>query len=272
MSFAKELTRAAAQRGKLDPIYRELSDDWTLILQRLFPVWALIGPGLAEPAHIELPSRTVYLDSDELLGARDAILAGALERRAILRTYGVAIHEVFHAKHTKLWISERDRELGASQHAGERQLAVDRSLLEEPRMEADGCREFPADSRRGRFVPLALEAAVLDCIVPRFSAQLAAAGALGRPVTRDLAGRAMTYLHARTHYGVVKPSALDSLLAIWREVLGADDTKALDDLYAQLICVPDGDDEPLSQWARRYRDIIGPPDSPPNARGGGDEQ
>ena len=71
MSFATELTRAAAQRGKLDPVYRELSDDWTLILQRLFPVWALIGPGLAEPGHIELRSRTVYLDSDELLGARD---------------------------------------------------------------------------------------------------------------------------------------------------------------------------------------------------------
>ena len=83
MSFATELTRAAAQRGKLDPVYRELSDDWTLILQRLFPVWALIGPGLAEPGHIELRSRTVYLDSDELLGPHDAIVAGALEQRAI---------------------------------------------------------------------------------------------------------------------------------------------------------------------------------------------
>jgi hypothetical protein len=70
--------------------------------QRLFPVWALIGPGLAEPGHIELRSRTVYLDSDELLGPHDAIVAGALAQCAILRTYGVAIHEVFHAKHTKL--------------------------------------------------------------------------------------------------------------------------------------------------------------------------
>ena len=55
-----------------------------------------------------------------------------------------------------------------------------------------------------------------------------------------------------------------------RDVLGADDCKALDDLYAQLIWVPDGENEPLSQWAQRYRDIIGPPDSPRNARGGGD--
>jgi Mg-chelatase subunit ChlD len=267
MSFATELTRAAAQRGKLDPLYRELSDDWTLILQRLFPVWALIGPRLAEPGHIELRSRTVYLDSDELLGDRDALLAGALERRAILRTYGVAIHEVFHAKHTKLWISERDRELAGSDDPGERQLADDRALLEEPRMEAHGCREFAADSRRGRFVRLALEAAVLDCIVSRFATQLAASALAGRPVTRDMAGRAMTYLHARTHYGAVQPAALAPLSPIWRAVLGDDDCKALDDLYARLIWVPDGENEPLSEWARRYRDIIGPPD-PPTGGGG----
>jgi hypothetical protein len=271
MSFATELTRAAAQRGKLDPVYRELSDDWTLILQRLFPVWALIGPGLAEPGHIELRSRTVYLDSDELLGAREQIVAGALEHRAILRTYGVAVHEVLHAKHTKLWISKHDRELATSDGPADRQLASDRQLLEEPRMEAHGCREFPADSRRGRFVRLALEAAVLDCIVPRFSAQLAMVGALGRPVTRDMAGRAMTYLHARTHYGVVKPVALAPLQPIWREVLGDDDTKALDDLYAQLVWVPDGESEPLSEWARRYRDIIGPPDPPPPECGDGEQ-
>src|SRR6186997_109087 len=102
MSFTTELTRAAAQRGRLDPVYRDLSDHWPLILQRLFPVWALLAPALAEPGHIEL------------LGDREAILDGALERRAILRTHGVAIHEVFHAKHTKLWISERDRELSES--------------------------------------------------------------------------------------------------------------------------------------------------------------
>jgi hypothetical protein len=46
--------------------------------------------------------------------------------------------------------------------------------------------------------------------------------------------------------------------------------EALDDLYAQLIWIPDGDNEPLSEWARRYRDIIGPPDPPPNERDGGE--
>ena len=30
MGFAAQLTRAAAQRGKLDPVYRDLSDDLTL--------------------------------------------------------------------------------------------------------------------------------------------------------------------------------------------------------------------------------------------------
>lgn len=258
MSFATELTRAAAQRGKLEPVYQELSDDWTLILQQLFPVWALIGPGLAEPGHIVLRSRTVYLDSEELLGTRAEIVSGDLERRAILRTYGVAIHEVFHAKHTKLWVTERDVELSSSEDAGERQLAVDRELLEEPRMEAHGCRECAGTSARGRFVRRALEAAVLDCIVPRFIEQFAAAAMAGQPVTREMAGRAMTYLHARTHYGVVDADTLAPLHGIWRQVLGPQDVKALDDLYAQLIWVPDGENEPLSRWAQRYRDIIGP--------------
>jgi Mg-chelatase subunit ChlD len=270
MSFAAELTRATAQRGRLDPIYQELSDDWTLILQQFFPVWALIGPGLAEPGHIVLRSRTVYLDSEELLGNRARILAGQLERRAILRTYGVAIHEVFHAKHTKLWVTERDVELSSSEDTAERQLAADRELLEEPRMEAHGCREFAQTSARGRFVRLALEAAVLDCIVPRFVEQFAAAVMAGHPVTRDMAGRAITYLHARTHYGVVNAAALAHLHGIWQQVLGRQDVKALDDLYAQLIWVPDGENELLSRWAQRYRDIIGPPDpaaSADDARG-----
>ena len=103
---------------------------------------------------------------------------------------------------------------------------------------------------------------MLDCILPRFAAQLAAAGALGQPVTRDMAGRAMTYLQARTHYGAVKPAALAPLQTLWRDVLGTDDANALDDLYAQLVWVPDGENGPLSDWARRYRDIIGPPDPP----------
>ena len=47
------------------------------ILQRLYPVWALIGPGLSDPGHIEIHSRTVYLDSETLLGSRAAIAAGA---------------------------------------------------------------------------------------------------------------------------------------------------------------------------------------------------
>src|SRR4051794_10037592 len=180
MSFATELTPAAPQRGKLAPLYQELSDGWTLMLQQLFPVWALIGPGLAEPGHIELRSRTVYLDSDELLGTAAQLRAGALERRAVLRTYGVAIHEVLHAKHTKLWITDRDRALAASENPDERQLAADRALLEEPRMEATGCRAYPDSTRRGRFVRLALEAAVVDCIIPRFAGHMALTATAGK--------------------------------------------------------------------------------------------
>ena len=80
-----------------------------------------------------------------LLGSRAAIAAGSLERRAILRCFGVALHETMHAKHTKRWAIEHDIALSESADADDRQLAVDRRLLEEPRMEAHGVREFPAD-------------------------------------------------------------------------------------------------------------------------------
>ena len=76
--FVQQLHRAAAQRGKLDPVYQDLSDHWTQILQRLYPVWALIGPGLSDPGHIEIHSRTIYLDSETLLGPRADIAAGRL--------------------------------------------------------------------------------------------------------------------------------------------------------------------------------------------------
>ena len=110
--FAQQLHRAAAQRGRLDPVYQELSDHWTAILQRLYPVWALIGPGLSDPGHIEVHSRTIYLDSETLLGPRPAIAAGRLEQRAILRTFGVAVHETFHQAHQALDARIRRRIVG----------------------------------------------------------------------------------------------------------------------------------------------------------------
>ena len=128
--FVQQLHRAAAQRGRLDPVYQDLSDHWTQVLQRLYPVWALVGPGLSDPGHIEIHSRTVYLDSEALLGPRAAIAAGKLEQRAILRCFGVALHETMHAKHTKRWAIEHDLALADSSDPAQRQLAVDRQLLE----------------------------------------------------------------------------------------------------------------------------------------------
>ena len=86
-------------------------------------MWALIGPGLSDPGHIEIHSRTIYLDSDTLLGTREEIIAGRLERRAVLRCFGVALHETFHAKHTKRWAIEHDIKLAESDDPDERQLA-----------------------------------------------------------------------------------------------------------------------------------------------------
>ena len=170
--FARELSRAVAQRGRLDPVYQGLSDHWTLILQRLFPVWSVVGPGLADPGHIELTSRTVYLDSDTLLGSRQEITTGTLEPCRILATFGVGIHEVLHAKHTKLWVSDRDTELSEAEDEALRQLAVDRQLLEEPRMEANGVREFPQGTRRGKFIRRAIGAAAVEVILPRLTEAL----------------------------------------------------------------------------------------------------
>ena len=118
--FVQQLHRAAAQRGRLDPLYQDLSEQLTRILQRLYPVWALIGPGLSDPAHIELHSRWIYLDSDELLGARADLLAGLVPHRHVLRTLGAALHETFHGKHTKRWSLEHDLELERSADPGER--------------------------------------------------------------------------------------------------------------------------------------------------------
>ena len=92
-------------------------------------------------------------------------------------------------------------------------------------MEAHGCRDFPPDSARGRFVRAALSAAVADVIVPVFAGQVAQAALAGRPLTRDMCGRAMTYLQARTHYGVVDPAALCVLAPIWEQVLGRADVR-----------------------------------------------
>jgi hypothetical protein len=267
--FVQQLHRAAAQRGRLDPVYQDLSDHWTAILQRLYPVWALIGPGLSDPGHIEIHSRTVYLDSDALLAPRAEIAAGALARRAILRCFGVALHETMHAKHTKRWAIEHEVELAESNDPDDRLLAVDRRLLEEPRMEAHGVRDFPPDTIRGRFVRRALQTAVTDVILPAFTRQVVELAAAGRPLTRDLAARATVYLHARTHYGIVDPAVLDGLRELWRGVLGDQDLHALDDLYARVVWIPDGEIDRVDHAAREYRQIVGEPDEPPSPAGGG---
>ena len=269
--FVQQLHRAAAQRGRLDPVYQDLSDHWTLVLQRLYPVWALIGPGLSDPGHIEIHSRTVYLDSEALLGSRAAIAAGQLEQRAILRCFGVALHETLHAKHTKRWAIEHDIALSESDDPDDRQLAVDRRLLEEPRMEAHGVREFPPDSLRGRFVRRALQAAVTDVILPAFAEQVLELAAAGQPLTRDLAARATVYLQARTHYGIVEPAdARPAPRGCGARCSASTTSAALDDLYARVIWIPDGELERLDEAAREYRRIVGEPDPPPSAGGAGE--
>ena len=169
----------------------------------------------------------------------------------MLRCFGVALHETFHAKHTKRWTIEHDIALSESENPDDRQLAIDRRLLEEPRMEAHGVREHPPGTLRGRFVRHALRAAVTDVILPVFAGELLAAATAGRPLTRDMAGRATVYLQARTHYGILDPAVLDGLRNVWRQVLGDRDLAALDELFARLIWIPDGELEALDRAAAR---------------------
>jgi hypothetical protein len=255
--FSQGLSRQVAARGGLDDLYKLLSDHWTTLIQELYPVWIIVGPGLASPAQIDVHSRTVYLDSDELIGSRAEILAGQLDRYRLLVCFGAAFHEVGHAKHTLRFVDEYDKELEQeAQHV----LARDRELLEEPRMEAWLCRDYPAGTVRGHFIRTSISAAVATVILPRFAEQVAQAAAGGSAPTRDMCGRAMTYLAARTHYGTCDPQVLSGLEPIWEQVLGLADIARLHDLYARLIDVPDGEIDALSDLAREYRDIIGEPD------------
>ena len=131
-------------------------------------------------------------------------------------------------------------------------------------MEAHGVREHPAGTLRGRFVGHALRAAVTDVILPAFAEQLVATAIAGSPLTRDTAGRATVYLQARTHYGIVDPAVLHLLRKVWRQVLGDRDLDQLDELFAKLIWIPDGELQALDRAARAYRAIIGAPDPPPS--------
>ena len=205
-------------------------------------MWALIGPGLSDPGHIEIHSRTVYLDSETLLGSRAEIAAGALERRAILRCFGVALHETFHAKHTKRWAIEHDIALSESDDPDERQLAVDRRLLEEPRMEAHGVREFPPTRVRGRFVRRALQAAVHRRDPARVRRAAARPALLGgqRDAATSPRARTSTCTRAPTT-GSSTPRRSPGCRRSGARSSASRDLRALDDLYARLIWIPDGE-------------------------------
>ena len=137
-------------------------------------------------------------------------------------------------------------------------------------MEAHGVRDFPPDSLRGRFVRRALQAAVVDVILPAFAEQIIGSLPAGAAPSRDLAGRSTAYLQARTHYGVLDSGVLDPLRIVWARVLGRDDLAALDQLYASVIWIPDGDLERLDAAAQRYREIVGEPEQSPQAAGYGE--
>ena len=88
-------------------------------------------------------------------------------------------------------------------------------------MEAHGVREFPPDSLRGRFVRRALQAAVVDVILPAFAEQVLELAA-ARPAAEPRPRRARDRLPAGPHPlrdrrpGRPRPAARE----LWRAVLG----------------------------------------------------
>jgi hypothetical protein len=134
-------------------------------------------------------------------------------------------------------------------------------------MEAHGVRDFPSDSLRGRFVRRALQAAVVGVILPAFAEQVLASLAVGAAPSRDLVARSTVYLQARSHYGVLDSSVLKPMRTVWERVLGDTDLDALDQLYASVIWIPDGDLDRLDAAARVYREVIGEPEQAPRVSG-----
>ena len=263
----QQLHRAAAQRGKLDPVYQDLSDHWTAILQRLYPVWALIGPGLSDPGHIEIHSRTIYLDSDTLLGpASDDRRrpAGAAGGAALLR--GRAPRDASTPSTPSAGRSSttsrcpsprpgrpaaRDRPAaarGAAHGSPRRPRAPARHAprpVHPPRARSGGDRRDPARVR-----PAAPR---------RGDRRQAADPRHGRPRDRVPAGP-----HPLRH---PRPGRPRPVWAVWRAGARRTGPAALDELFARVIWIADGELDALDRAAREYRAIIGPPDPPPGRRG-----
>ncbi|MTD47187.1 hypothetical protein GKE82_23580 [Conexibacter sp. W3-3-2] len=266
-SFARSIAQAAATRGQLDPFYRAISDHWTLMALRLWPVGVVAAPDLADPAHIDMRSRSIYLDTERLLGADRDLRAGQITDRGIWRTWGACAHEVFHAMETRTWAIDQ---IDAHATANDRpQLLQDALLLEEPRMEHQGLQRFDPATARGRFLRGALAVVAQDILIDALSEHLATTAMTDPAALRDAAGRAAVYVLGRERYGVLTATDTRLLNQAVRAVLGGTDHQALIDLLDELIWIPSGEPEQLIAIAERYRTIIGDPPPPPPTSGQG---
>jgi uncharacterized protein YegL len=267
MGFMDKL-ESAAQRQQLrhgpggDPLYRQLSYLFTLILRNLYPVRVLCGPQVspAPPAACDISKALVYLDLDPLLGNR-AALERSVSDRAVTGALGVGLHEVGHAKHTLVWVAEELHEHGGA-------IARDAQLLEEPRMEAHLMRDFEPNSARARFLATAIPVAVADHILPRLVEAIGKELLTGGPAAaREAAATSLVYTWGRVPAGTLQPSACAALEPAWDALLGPVDTQALKDLMRDVVTIADTDVDAMVAAATRYREIVG---EPPSDSGGGD--
>ena len=207
-------------------------------------------------------SRTVYLDSDSAARQPRADPRRDARPDRVPARFGVAIHEMLHAKHTKRWAIEREIELSDRRDPHDRQLAVDRRLLEEPRMEATGVREFPPPRSaagssaarshgRGRRAAARFTEAICSTRPPP-----------GTVATRELAAaRSCTCRRAPTT-GSRPGTVLEPLPGYGGRCSASRDLDSLDELFARVIWIGDGDLDALDRYASDYRTIIGPATRP----------
>ena len=109
-------------------------------------------------------------------------------------------------------------------------------------------------------------------ILPAFAEQVLELAAAGRPLTpRSRRARDASTCTPAPTTGSSTRADLDRLAASCGARCSASTTSdALDDLYARVVWIPDGELERLDDAAREYRRIVGEPDPPPSAGGAGE--
>jgi len=193
--------------------------------------------GMADAAGlIDLRTSIVYLDGERLLGdpaAYDVAQIAERPKRRLAALGGVLRHEIGHRRHT----------LEQAQARIPEELRSTWRLLEEPRMEAQLCRQDP----RSRAL---LRCSAEDVVLRELPTDTATA-------PRARAAAALCLVYGRAAAGVLRPEQARPATDLAERALGSDDARRLRELLDQVVWVGDADHERMAELARRFREIVG---------------